>query len=144
MRWRIGHFKSASETGNWGETVAVAYLRKHRCKIIDRNVKPYGRLELDIIAYDPKAKAYLFVEVKTRTKADEDHRPRMAVTLIKRRNMRKAAMAWMKKTGVQAELPLYRFDIIEVVGSKDAVAAPEVNWIRGMDMSATVPLGAYW
>ncbi len=144
MRWSIGHFNSSSATGNWGEDLAADYLRQQGCKILDRNVKPFGRLELDIIAYLPKKKLFLFVEVKTRKTAYDDCRPLQAVTLKKRKNMRKAGFMWLKKTHHQSLDPNFRFDVIEVIGPKEASAPPMINWIQGISMEGTAPRGAWW
>ncbi len=53
------------ETGKKGEDMAVDYLAKEGYDILDRNyLKRQG--EIDIIAFDPKFKEIVFVEVKTR------------------------------------------------------------------------------
>ena len=50
--------------GNFGESVACDFLKKHGYKIINRNVK-LSYLEIDIVA--EKNKNTFFIEVKTRT-----------------------------------------------------------------------------
>jgi putative endonuclease len=50
------------QIGNWGETIATNYLRKHEFEILERNyLKKWG--EIDVIA--KKAGKVHFVEVKT-------------------------------------------------------------------------------
>ncbi len=144
MAWGIRHFNSGSVTGNWGEDIAAHYLSKHGCVIVDRNVRPRGRLELDIIAYLPAKKIYLFVEVKARKYADDDQRPLNAVTLQKRKRMRQAGMAWLFQTRRQTLDPNFRFDVVEVIGERESKTPPEVRWIQGISMQGTAPRGAEW
>ncbi len=144
MAWAIRHFNSKSKIGNWGEDVAAKYLAEQGCVIVDRNVRPFGRLELDIIGYLPKRKIYLFIEVKTRKRATEDCRPLQAVTLAKRRRMRKAGMMWLFKTKRQTIDPNFRFDVVEVIGEQDAATPPTVKWIQGISMQGTSSRGSEW
>ncbi len=139
MAWGIRLFHSGSAMGNWGESVAARYLRKQGCRILGRNVRPIGKLELDIIAQDSEG-VYLFIEVKTRAKADDWHRPLQAITLKKRRFLRKAAMAWLFQTKRMEARPLYRFDAVEVVGEQGC-KQPEIHWVQGLNMDAVRPRG---
>ncbi|MEG1552093.1 MAG: YraN family protein [Kiritimatiellia bacterium] len=142
MAWLIKSFKPGSVTGNWGEACAVAYLKKAHCKIIGQNVRPKPRLEIDIIARDPKG-VYLFVEVKTRKVETEWlGRPLDAINLQKRLRMRRAAICWLVMKELYYNDPLYRFDAIEVIGTPEELK-PEIRWIQGIDMSKTYRRGAY-
>lgn len=142
MAWGIRSFRPGSETGNWGEELAAAYLRGQGCKILGRNIRPRPRLELDIIARDRDG-VYLFVEVKTRSTADDWNRPVNAITRDKKRRMRRAAMAWLTAERLFGREPLYRFDAVEVVGRRGG-PPPEIRWIQGLDMSGAIPRGSYW
>lgn len=98
-----------NELGKKGEELAAAYLRQKGWYIRDRNWR-FRHLELDIVATDEWGTRLLFVEVKTRkTHALTD--AAAAVDDEKIRNLRKAADAYVKQTGSNAEL---RFDIITV------------------------------
>ena len=61
--------RTAKETGDWGETLAVSYLRRRGYIIIERNYRA-GHHEIDIIAR--RWKTIVFVEVKTRTYRPEE------------------------------------------------------------------------
>ncbi len=93
--------------GAKGETLVVKYLKKQKCKILQRNyTTPFG--EADIIALDGEEVA--FIEVKTRT-TDSYGLPSEAVGAEKRRRYRQIAKCYWLQTG---EEPNARFDIAEV------------------------------
>jgi putative endonuclease len=54
------------QTGNLGETLAVAHLKKNHYQIIEANFhNRFG--EIDIIALTPDKQTLVFIEVKTKT-----------------------------------------------------------------------------
>lgn len=95
--------------GRWGEDAAAAYLRRKRCRILDRNFR--CRLgELDLVAED---RNYLiFVEVKTRRNGDFAL-AREFVTPAKQRRIQAAAALWLAAHPTDRQP---RFDVIEVYG----------------------------
>jgi putative endonuclease len=98
--------------GNEGEDIAVAYLRRHRHKILYRNFRaPHGG-EVDIVCRDKPHGELVFVEVKTRSH-EEFGRPSDAVDEKKQSLIIRGAMKWLR----MLDMPdiTYRFDIIEVV-----------------------------
>ena len=106
---------STDETGLWGEARAAKFLRRNGYRVIGRRVRIGTRDEIDIVARD--GDTLVFVEVKTR--ATEDFgRPSDAVDRAKRRNLSRAAVRYLRKK----KFPdvCFRFDIVEVIGSKDA------------------------
>ena len=117
---------SRQETGEWGEDIAVKQLRKEGYTIAGRRVRPDARNdEIDIIA---RKECYLvFVEVKTR-KDERFGRPALAVDRRKRQALCRGASAFIRR----AHYPslTYRFDIVEVVGSRDAPDPPVVRHIE--------------
>jgi putative endonuclease len=99
------------KTGCWGEEEAARWLKAEKYKILGRRVRVGRHDELDIIAR--KNGVLVFVEVKTR-RSEEWGRPFSAVNRAKRRNLSRAASAFLKK---QKKPPDYfRFDVVEVVG----------------------------
>lgn len=100
--------------GKHGEALAAAYLRGIDYKIYSRNTR-LGRDEIDIIAYDQVARTLVFVEVKTRSRYDEDFLPALGVTPRKKRALKRAAWKWMKSYEYDAP---WRIDVIFVIGSK--------------------------
>ena len=114
------------ETGEWGEDIAVRQLRQEGYAIAGRRVRPDARNdEIDIIA---RKDGYLvFVEVKTR-KDERFGRPALAVDRRKRQALCRGASAFIRR----AHYPslTYRFDIIEVVGSRDSPDPPVVRHIE--------------
>lgn len=92
--------------GRLGEDAAVAILRRRGYTILERNVR-CGRVELDVIARD--GACLVFVEVKARW-SDRYGAPEEAVTRSKRRNLVRAARAYLEQRGL-AERP-WRIDVL--------------------------------
>lgn len=108
--------RTTTETGRFGEDLAVKLLRKKGYKILERNYRA-GHNEIDIIAEN---KEYtVFVEVKTRTEHKvygfEYGEPAQAVNLSKQRRTVCAAKAYLyKRNGNDEHDRMIRFDVIEV------------------------------
>ena len=102
--------------GAWGESVAVEYLRRHGYEIVDRNARPVRkdeRLEIDIVAWDRKSDAMVFVEVKQHAKPSAYARRLQSVDRRKRQNLRRACNAWRRINRWRGG---FRFDVIEIYG----------------------------
>ena len=104
--------KTTKEIGNFGERIAVRYLRWHGYTVKERNWRS-GHMEIDIIAANFSTIA--FVEVKTRTYTKETvdiaPPPGNAVRSENQKLTRKAATdyLWQYPTKKQP-----RMDVIEV------------------------------
>ncbi len=95
--------------GDYGEKVAVDWLRANNCKILARNFKGRKGGEVDIVA--SKDGQLLFTEVKTRQK-DSLMRGLSAVNRKKQALIQRGANEWLRRLGTR-EVP-WRFDVIEV------------------------------
>ena len=113
------------DVGNRGEDIAAAYLKAIGYRILHRNYR-FGRLELDLICYEPPGDGInvvpghgeiVFAEVKTRSGLGFG-RPEEAISETKRRRIAQAAQAWLREQGM--EQASCRFDVIAVVLQKDA------------------------
>ena len=114
------------KTGEWGEDVAVQFLRKKGYAIAGRRVRPDARNdEIDIIAR--KDGFLVFVEVKTR-RDERFGRPALAVDRRKRQALRRGAAAFIRRAHYPSMT--YRFDIVEVVGSRESPEPPVVRHIE--------------
>ncbi len=114
------------KTGAWGEDVAARHLRKEGYAIAGRRVRPDARNdEIDIIAR--KGGVLVFVEVKTRAN-ERFGRPALAVDGRKRRALCRGAAAFIRRAGHPRMT--YRFDIVEVVGSRQSKEPPVVRHIE--------------
>lgn len=109
--------------GDYGEKVAVDFLRSKGCRILARNFKARRGGEVDIVARDDKL--LLFVEVKTRRESTKI-RPLDAVDKSKQALIERGANAWLKRLGTR-NVP-WRFDVIEV--HVENGAKPRVNHVR--------------
>jgi putative endonuclease len=118
-----GLFRDPKWIGNYGERVAVDWLRARQCKVLARNFKGPRRGEVDIVARD--GKLLLFVEVKTRREGTPI-RPLDAVDKAKQALIERGANAWLKQLGTR-NLP-WRFDVIEVYVDDGEI--PRVNHVR--------------
>lgn len=118
-----GSLRSRAWLGDYGERVAVDYLRSKGARILARNFRGPKKGEVDIIARDRKL--LLFVEVKTRREGSKI-RPLDAVDKPKQALIERGANAWLKRLGTR-NLP-WRFDVIEIYvedGKK-----PRLNHVR--------------
>lgn len=90
-----------------GEALAAAALEEAGLELLDRNWRA-GRRELDLVVREDAVVA--FVEVKTRSPGPQD--PLEAIGRAKRRELRRAAGAWIRAhPGVGRE---FRFDAVSV------------------------------
>lgn len=99
-------------TGKWGEDMAVEYLVTKGYDIMERNWR-LEHLEIDIVA--KLQQRIVFVEVKTRTNADNAH-PLLVITKKKLNNMVRSANAYMKLFNSTFSV---QFDIIIISGTPD-------------------------
>ena len=113
------------DVGNRGEDIAAAYLEAIGYRILHRNYR-FGRLELDLVCYEPPGAGLnvvpgqgeiVFAEVKTRSGLGFG-RPEEAISETKRRRIAQAAQAWLREQSM--EQASCRFDVIAVVLQKDA------------------------
>ena len=86
--------------GEWGEDVAVEFLRVHGYEIVDRNVRPCSRdrrLEIDVVAYDRMYDVMTFVEVKQHAQRSPYAMRLRSVDRRKRDLLRRACRTWIAK-----------------------------------------------
>lgn len=114
------------KTGIWGERIAVKALKDKGYSIVGKRVRPDAKNdEIDIIA--SKGRMLVFVEVKTR-KDERFGRPASAVDRRKKQALCRGAAAFLRHCNYPDYC--YRFDIIEVVGTREASEAPVVRHIE--------------
>ena len=103
-----------NDTGNWGEELAVRYLRSKGYTIRDRNWRS-GHRELDVVALSEDMSTIVFVEVKTRD-SDDVTLPEQAVDRRKIRSIGYVANSYIKQNNLVLDT---RFDIITIIGNED-------------------------
>ena len=96
------------DKGQLGEKYTIKYLKKHKYKIIQRNMRNRYS-EIDIIAENEEY--IIFVEVKTRSNG-QPIPPSYAVNKAKQFKMLKAAKYYLSYTNHSDKQP--RFDVAEV------------------------------
>lgn len=115
------------ELGNFGESKAVAYLRRNGYKIITSNYAcRFG--EIDIIA--SKGDYIVFVEVKLRKNADFAE-AREFVTYSKQQRIIRTAQLWLSMNECLLQP---RFDVIEVYAARGALGSIRINHIENAFM----------
>lgn len=97
-----------NDLGRAGEELALAYLLKHKYKILDTNWR-FGKDEIDIVC--KKNNELIIVEVKTRS-SNYFGEPEIFVNKNKQRFLIRAANAYIYKQDIDLEC---RFDIISVL-----------------------------
>ena len=103
-------------TGQWGEVLAAAFLKKKRYKIIACNYScRFG--EIDLIAKNRQF--IVFVEVKLRKSADFAQ-AREFVDLRKQSRIRMTAELWLSQNETQLQP---RFDVIEIYAENGVIKA---------------------
>ncbi|HWZ27325.1 MAG TPA: YraN family protein [Gemmatimonadales bacterium] len=95
-----------------GELQAIQYLVSQGWFVIAHRWR-VGRIEVDLVVR--RGKLVAFVEVKTR-RGNAFGSPFEAVTGAKRREIVKAARAWMDRFGTSGDI--YRFDCIAIQNNK--------------------------
>ena len=121
--------------GVWGEDVAAEYLRRDGYQIVDRNSCPVARdrrLEIDLVAWDPKADAMVFVEVKQHATMSPYKRRLSRVNRRKKANLRRACNAWRRVNKWHGD---FRFDVIEIYGTPEG-GRPVVDHIEKVNLFA--------
>ncbi len=114
---------STKKIGDIGEKYALAYLKKHRYKILERNYrKNYG--EIDIIA--KTRDVICFVEVKTRH-SNTITQPYEAVDYRKQKKIIKTAAVYLIENKIESNC---RFDICEVFVDKESLELTKINYIQ--------------
>ena len=108
--------------GRRGEELAAHLLRRTGYRILARNWRA-GRYEIDLVGI--RRGEVVFVEVKTRRPGPQSASE--AVSPAQRRNIGRAAAAWMRKNpGVGSS---FRFDLIAVTWPEGR--GPRLNYIPG-------------
>ena len=126
-----------SDLGRKGEELAAAYLDQLGFQIVVANfIVPVGRnrndavvnVEIDLVAYE--GPVLCFVEVKTRA-SDWFAPPTANVDLRKQRQVTRAARAYRRMFGLEAEP--YRFDVVSIVlpGPDDSTSKTGQTQING-------------
>ena len=112
-------------SGNYGETLAVNYLKKLDYKILERNYRIRGG-EIDIVARD--GEYLVFVEVKSRW-SHEYGLPAESITPWKIRALLKTAQFYLLKIK-WGDKP-YRLDLVSIDFADDP-SKPKIELIRNM------------
>ncbi len=111
-------------TGTEGERLAEQFLIRQGYEIRGRNLRLHHD-EIDLLAFDPKDECLVFVEVKTRTKEDENYPPQLNMDWRKRTRIRRSARAWVAKNDYEGG---YRLDVIYVTKGKVLDHVKELSW----------------
>lgn len=111
--------------GKVGEETAVRYLKGIGYEIRATNVR-IERDEIDIVAFDPVDQVIAFVEVKTRTKFEQDDfRPEMTAGWAKRRKLKRSARRWVANHHYDGG---YRIDLVCVFEGRVQHHFKELSW----------------
>ncbi len=104
-----------NQLGQLGEQAARDFLIARGLTIREQNWR-MNKLEIDIVAHDPKDNVLHIVEVKTRT-SDEHYDPLKAITRAKKSHMVAAANAYLHYYNLKCGIV---YDVMLVVGQPGA------------------------
>jgi putative endonuclease len=107
--------------GEYGEKLARAFLVREGFRIIETNYR-FHHGEIDIIAEE--GEVLVFCEVKTR-RNDRYGAPELAVTLLKQRQIRKIALAYLTVRRLHDRV--CRFDVVAI---RMHSGEPEIRLLR--------------
>lgn len=100
--------KSKKEIGEYGEGLAIRFLKRNGYRILEKNYRfPMG--EIDIIASDKDT--LVFIEVKTK-KFDPYIPPEISVNRKKQEKIIKGALCYIKDK--EKDFDRYRFDVVAI------------------------------
>lgn len=115
--------------GKYGEEIAVNYLIKNGCRIIEKNYRFSRYGEIDIIALD--GSTLCFIEVKTRS-SDKFGTPFEAITKSKLDKIKKSAFFYLQNS--KTRYNSYRIDAISVfLTSKENEKEPEIKYVKNIE-----------
>ena len=123
-----------AEQGRWGEDTAAAFLEAKGWKIVGRNVRPCPqdqRCEIDLIAKSRDGATVVFVEVKTHAQRTEWHNRLSGVDRRKKKNLLRACANWVTRNRWHGG---FRFDVVEVWGSRESEAPPEIDHVENVPL----------
>lgn len=130
--------------GRWGEDVAAEILRREGYEILERNVRPCRhdrRLEIDIVAYDPRRDLLVFVEVKQHKGHSARERRLRSVDRRKKELLRTACRSWLAKNRWRGS---FRFDVVEVYGAPESAGRAEADHIERVRLFEREPRFVNW
>jgi putative endonuclease len=119
------YFNNKIDIGKWGEQQARKLLKRKGYSIIGKRVHIGRHDEIDIIARNKDV--LIFIEVKTRKNTDFG-RPRQTIKTNKKHSISRGAVKYLKALKHPPEI--FRFDVIEVIGSPYNKQKPEINHIE--------------
>lgn len=110
LRWLYDCVKPPCSLGEAGERVAARFLKDHRYRILERNLRE-GKDEADVVALAPDRRTVVIVEVKTRR--DDSVTPEEQVSIKKMRRLTRLAQR-LQQRDLYRDCP-FRFDVIAIV-----------------------------
>jgi len=111
------------KAGNYGENLAVKFLKQNGYEIIEQNYR-FGHGEVDIVAKERDI--LVFVEVKYRNNL-EFGPPELAITKSKQKQVRKIAEMFISQRGKEMDFERSRIDVIAIL--KLPNEEPRINHI---------------
>lgn len=118
--------------GRWGEELAAAFLRRRGWTVVGRNVRPCARdrrCEIDLLVRSRDRRTVVFVEVKTHARRSPRAQPLWGVDRRKRGVLLRACASWIMKEKWHGN---FRFDVVEIYGTPDAVTPPEIDHVENV------------
>lgn len=136
------HGEMIAARGRWGENCATAFLERRGWVVIGRNVRPCTadqRCEIDIILRSRDRRTIVFVEVKTHRVHSSRASRLWCIDRRKKGVLLRACTNWILRHKWHGN---FRFDVVEVYGSPNAGAPPEIDHLE--NVSLFPPKWRFW
>ncbi len=120
--------------GEWGEDVALAFLRRKGWRLVDRRVRPCARdrrCEIDIIVRSRDRRGIVFVEVKTHKTHSSRASRLWKISKHKKSILLRACTNWILGKKWHGN---FRFDVIQVYGEPNGGSPPEIDHMENVPL----------
>ena len=120
--------------GEWGEDVALEYLRSNGWRLVGRRVRPCAhdrRCEIDLIVRTRDRRGIVFVEVKTHKSRSPRASRLWRIDKRKKGVLLRACCSWIMHERWHGD---FRFDVVQIYGEPHGKKPPEIDHMENVPL----------